>query len=162
LGRADSRIERYRGNRRRRLRCHCHAAADLTLRKAEHVRGCLEKLVNEGLDAVWTVSETDPKNHPLKQLTLGTHGELGYYDPEAAGIIARQQLKPVYHRNGIAYAISRECLVNQKTILGRKTAGIVVPGVHVSIDTPWDMALVEFILTSEKQEDRGPFGASST
>jgi CMP-N,N'-diacetyllegionaminic acid synthase len=132
------------------------------LRKAEHVRRCLEKLVNDDLDAVWTVSETDTKNHPLKQLTLGTHGELGYYAPEAAGIIARQQLKPVYHRNGIAYAISRGCLLNQKTILGRKTAGIVVPGVHVSIDTPWDMALVEFILASEKHGDKALFGASPT
>lgn len=125
------------------------------LRKAEHVRGCLEKLVNEDLDAVWTVSETDTKNHPLKQLTLGPDSELGYYDEAAAKIIARQQLKPVYHRNGIAYAISRDCLLNQKTILGRKTAGVVVPGAHVSIDTPWDMALVEFILASEKNVGRG-------
>jgi CMP-N,N'-diacetyllegionaminic acid synthase len=132
------------------------------LRKAEHVRGCLEKLIDEDLDAVWTVSETDTKNHPLKQLTLGAHGELGYYDPEAAKIIARQQLKPVFHRNGIAYAISRDCLLNQKTIMGRKTAGVVVPGVHVSIDTRWDMALVEFILACEKRGDKGPLGVSST
>lgn len=125
------------------------------LRKSEHVRGCLEKLINEDLDAVWTVSETDSKNHPLKQLTLGPNGELGYYDPAAAKIVARQQLKPVYHRNGIAYAISRDCLVHQKTILGRKTAGLLVPDVHVSIDTPWDMALVEFILASRKSADEG-------
>lgn len=127
------------------------------LRKAEHVRGCLEKLADEDLDAVWTVSETDTKNHPLKQLTLGPNGELGYYDPAAAQIIARQQLKPVYHRNGIAYAISRDCLLNQKTILGRKTAGLLVPGAHVSIDTPWDMALVEFILASRKSAVEGSF-----
>jgi CMP-N-acetylneuraminic acid synthetase len=129
------------------------------LRKAEHVRGCLEKLVNEDLDAVWTVSETDPKNHPLKQLTLGAYGELGYYDPAAATIVARQQLKPLYHRNGIAYAISRDCLLNQKTILGRKTAGLLVPEAHVSVDTPWDMALVEFILASGKSADKGPPGS---
>jgi CMP-N,N'-diacetyllegionaminic acid synthase len=127
------------------------------LRKAEHVRGCLEKLVSENLDAVWTVSETDTKNHPLKQLTLGPNGELGYYEPAAAKIIARQQLKPVYHRNGIAYAISRDCLLNQKTILGRKTAGLVVSDAHVSIDTAWDMALVEFILASRKGADEGSF-----
>ncbi len=120
------------------------------LRRAEDVRGCLEKLIDGGLDAVWTVSETDSKNHPLKQLTLGPDGELGYYDAAAAKIIARQQLKPVYHRNGIAYAISRDCLLNQKAIFGRKTTGHIVPGAHVSIDTPWDMALVEFILASEK------------
>ena len=106
------------------------------LRNPGNVRDCLNKLVVEDLDAVWTVSETDSKSHPLKQLTLGESGELGYYDPAGASIIARQQLQPVYHRNGIAYAISRECLLGQRTIMGRKSAGLVVPGVHVSIDTP--------------------------
>ena len=38
------------------------------LRRARHVLACLEKLISEQLDAVWTVSETDVKNHPLKQL----------------------------------------------------------------------------------------------
>jgi CMP-N-acetylneuraminic acid synthetase len=123
------------------------------LRQAEHVRGCLEKLTNEDLDAVWTVSETDSKNHPLKQLTLGPNGELNYYDPAGSKIIARQQLRPVYHRNGIAYAISRDCLLGQRSIMGRKSAGLVVPGIHVSIDTPWDLALVEFILASAKTGD---------
>lgn len=119
------------------------------LRKTEHVRGCLEKLVNEDLDAVWTVSETDSKSHPLKQLTLGPNGELNYYDPQGSTIVARQQLKPVYHRNGVAYAITRECLLDQRTILGKKTAGFVVPGIHISIDTFWDLALVEFFLASQ-------------
>lgn len=119
------------------------------LRKAEDVRGCLEKLVNEDLDAVWTVSETDSKSHPLKQLTLGPNGELDYYDTRAATIVARQQLKPVYHRNGVAYAITRECLLDQRTILGKKTAGFIIPGIHISIDTFWDLALVEFFIATQ-------------
>jgi CMP-N-acetylneuraminic acid synthetase len=120
------------------------------LRTPQNVRDCLNKMVEDNLDAVWTVSETDSKNHPLKQLTVGERGELGYYDSAGGAIIARQQLKPVYHRNGIAYAISRECLLEQKTIMGRRTAGLVVDGPHVSIDTSWDLALVEFILASNR------------
>ena len=51
---------------------------------------------------MWTLSETDSKSHPLKQLTVDAAGDLDYYDPAGAQIVARQQLKPVYHRNGIA------------------------------------------------------------
>jgi CMP-N-acetylneuraminic acid synthetase len=123
------------------------------LRTAQNVRDCLKKMIDENLDAVWTVSETDSKNHPLKQLTLGENGELGYYDPAGSAVIARQQLKPLYHRNGIAYVISRECLLGQKTIMGKRTAGLIVKGPYVSIDTMWDLALVEFILSSSEADD---------
>ena len=40
------------------------------LRRAEHVTACVEKLIEGHFDAVWTISETDSKNHPLKQLIL--------------------------------------------------------------------------------------------
>jgi CMP-N-acetylneuraminic acid synthetase len=85
----------------------------------------------------------------LKQLTV-TAGELDYYDPAGKAIIARQQLKPVYHRNGIAYAITRDCLLNQGAIKGRRTGGLVLEGHFVSIDTEWDIALVEFIMCSHE------------
>jgi CMP-N,N'-diacetyllegionaminic acid synthase len=119
------------------------------LRRPEHVRAAIEMLVEGSWDAVWTLSETDSKEHPLKQLTV-TAGELDYYDPAGKAIIARQQLKPVYHRNGIAYAITRDCLLNQGAIKGRRTGGLVLEGHFVSIDTEWDIALVEFIMCSHE------------
>ncbi len=102
-------------------------------------------LVDGGWDSVWTVSPTDSKAHPLKQLTV-TGGRLDYYDQGGAAILARQQLKPVYHRNGIAYAMTRECLLEQRSIKGKRSGALVVEGEHVSIDTEWDLALVEFLL----------------
>lgn len=116
------------------------------LRTSADVRECLIKLVEGQWDAVWTVSETDSKNHPLKQLVLEADGGMDYYDPAGANIIARQQLKPVYHRNGIAYAFTRDCLLNQRSIKGARTAALVIEGEHVSIDTEWDLALVDWIL----------------
>ncbi len=116
------------------------------LRHPEHVRGCLRTLVEGAWDVVWTVSETDSKGHPLKQLTVAADGSMDYYDPLGATIVARQQLTPVYHRNGIAYAITRQCLVEQGTIKGARTGAYVVAGEHVSIDTERDMALVEWIM----------------
>jgi CMP-N,N'-diacetyllegionaminic acid synthase len=122
------------------------------LRTPEHVRRTVEMLVEGGWDAVWTLSETDPKNHPLKQLTLDGC-RMNYYDVAGTAIIARQQLKPVYHRNGVAYAITRDCLLNQGRIMGARTGGLVLSGTFVSIDTEWDIALVEFIMRSQGWRD---------
>lgn len=121
------------------------------LRRPEHVTAAIAKLVDGGWDAVWTVSETDSKAHPLKQLTVDGD-QLGYYDARATQIIARQQLQPVYHRNGIAYAMTRECLLNQSTMMGARSAALVLEGHFLSIDTEWDIALVEFMLARDGRE----------
>jgi CMP-N,N'-diacetyllegionaminic acid synthase len=113
------------------------------LRRAEHVMSVLEKLIAESWDAVWTVSPTDVKYHPLKQVTVGEDGAMEYYDPRGASIIARQQLAPVYHRNGAAYAVTRECLLEQGTIKGIRTAAVILNEPMVSIDTLGDFAIAE-------------------
>lgn len=115
------------------------------MRKAAHVTEAIEKLVREDLDSVWTVSPTDSKNHPLKQLKI-VDQKLEYYDPSGEKIIARQQLDAVYHRNGIAYVITRKCLLEQKTIKGRKAGALVVNDIVANIDTPWDLKLAEFLM----------------
>jgi CMP-N,N'-diacetyllegionaminic acid synthase len=113
------------------------------LRRASHIQAVLDKLVKEGWDAVWTVSPTDLKYHPLKQLLVGEGGEMSYVDPEGRHIVARQQLQPVYHRNGVAYAFSRACLLEQRTIMGARSAALVLDEPLVSIDTLDDFRLAE-------------------
>jgi len=121
------------------------------LREPAHVSATIRKLVDEGWDSVWTVSPTDSKAHPLKQLTVAADGRLGYYEEGGAGIVARQQLTPLYHRNGLAYAMTRGCLAEQRTIKGARSAALVVEGEHVSVDTEWDIALVEFMLSRRQK-----------
>jgi CMP-N-acetylneuraminic acid synthetase len=53
----------------------------------------------------------------------------------------------VYHRNGIAYAVTRECLTEQRSIFGRKAGALVVEGDYVSIDTEYDIQLVDWLLS---------------
>ncbi len=114
-------------------------------RRPAQVTKTITHLIEGKYDAVWTVSETDSKAHPLKQLVI--HGaRLDYYDPAGAAIIARQQLVPVYHRNGVAYAISRECLVDKKSIKGEKTSCVVIDDLLVNIDTELDFNYAEFML----------------
>lgn len=117
------------------------------LRRARDVTATVRMLLDGGWDAVWTVSETDSKAHPLKQLTLAPgSGALGYHDPAGKRIVARQQLGRVYHRNGFAYAITRACLTEQKTLMGARTAGLLIEGPALSIDTEEDIDLCEYLM----------------
>jgi CMP-N,N'-diacetyllegionaminic acid synthase len=126
------------------------------LRRSSHVVAAVRKLVDEDWDAVWTVSPTDAKYHPLKQLSIGADGSMTYFDPRGATIIARQALTPVYHRNGAAYVFTRECLVDQDTILGKRTAAVIITEPMISIDTPDDFRIAEAYLTRRSAEDAGP------
>lgn len=108
----------------------------------------IQQLVDNDLDAVWTVSETDLKFHPLKQLTVDQNGLMDYFLKEGRNIVARQQLKPVFHRNGIAYAFSRACLLEQKTIKGRRTGIMIIDGKIPNIDTPEDLDNAEKFMLS--------------
>jgi CMP-N-acetylneuraminic acid synthetase len=124
------------------------------LRRASDVSGVIRMLIEGGYDSVWSVSQTDSKAHPLKQLVV-RDGAMDYWDPRGSQIIARQQLEPVFHRNGVAYAITRSCLLEQRTIKGAKTGAYVVAGEHVSIDTEWDLQLVEWLLSQSAAEAAG-------
>ena len=114
------------------------------LRTADQVEGVLRRLVDDGLDAVWTVSPTDGKAHPVKQLRLDD-GLLAFDHADGAAIVARQQLAPLWHRNGVAYALRRDTLV-AGLLLGTRTGGYVIEGPVANIDDALDLAWAEFLL----------------
>ena len=114
-------------------------------RKPEYITAAVNKMIDGGYDAVWTVSETDAKAHPLKQLVI-KDDRLDYYDPVAVDIIARQQLEPLYHKNGVAYVLARDLIADQETIKGKKTSYLVIDDIMVNIDTEFDFKLAEFVI----------------
>ena len=115
------------------------------LRTKQHIEDSIEMLVNYSYDSVWTVSETDSKCHPLKQLTI-KNKTLDYYDNKGKDIIARQQLEMVYHRNGIAYVLKRDVILNSKTIKGSNCGALICQGDFISIDTEKDIELTNYFL----------------
>ena len=114
-------------------------------REPRHVEEVVKKLVDGDYNSVLTVSETDSKNHPLKQLVIKDDC-VSYYDDAGKGIIVRQQLTPVYHRNGVAYAKMRKCLMNQETFIGPNTYAVVIDEPLVNIDTEQDLKRAQFLL----------------
>lgn len=122
------------------------------LRQKKHVEETIEKLVLEEYDSVWTVSESDSKFHPFKQLKI-VDGLLDYYDPEGKKIISRQQLDTLYYRNGAAYAMTRECLLEQKTLKGKRFGYVLIEELLVNIDSHWEFQLADFILENLKDSE---------
>ena len=115
------------------------------LRQPRHVTCCVKKMIDARTDSCITLSETDPKHHPLKQLCLDGD-RVAYYDPRGEKIIARQMLAPVYHRNGICYAFTRACLMEKGKLITDNSSAVVTDDFTVNIDTLYDVRLAELYL----------------
>lgn len=108
------------------------------LRTESDIEECIDQLINGNFDAVWTVSKIDLKFHPKKILTIEDN-RLSFYDNDAKNIIARQQLDDCYIRNGICYALTRDCILNHKNIYGEKLGYCITEKEIVNIDTIDDL-----------------------
>ena len=118
------------------------------LRKPAHLLGVIKFLIKGNFDAVWTVSKTEMKYHPMKQMLIKDK-LISFVIKDGEKIPRRQELEQTYHINGIAYALTRECIFKQKNRLGKRTGGYIIGGASVSIDTEADFKLVEKILETK-------------
>ena len=121
-------------------------------RQSKYVTQTINKLIHGNFDSVWSISQTDSKSHPFKQYFF-ENDSLDFYDKQGEKIIARQQLKPVYHCNGVSYVMTRECILEQKTTKGQKSSAVIIPGIMINIDTPYDLMLAEFVLKNRLSND---------
>ncbi len=116
-------------------------------RTAQHIFQCVEKLIAEQRDTVWTVSPVDSKHHPLKQLRPTADGGMQLWDQEGEKIIARQQLGPSFIRNGAVYAFTRDCLMEKHSIYGSSMGFVLIEEPLANIDTFADFEKAERLLT---------------
>ncbi len=114
------------------------------LRSHKDIIAAIKKIIDEKKSSVWSITETDSKYHPQKQL-LVNKTNLKFYSPIGKKIIARQQLSKIYHRNGAVYAVSRDYLINQKKLIGKNTGYIISKNYMTSIDNHFDIKYLEWI-----------------
>lgn len=107
-------------------------------RKVADVTKVVEKLVSLELDSVVTVSKTPLSFHPLKQFVLKDE-RLEYFDEMGQTVVARQDLYPTYFRNGVAYAVTRECLIKQKKVIGKNSGLHLIQHEFINIDSVEDI-----------------------
>ena len=115
-------------------------------RYPSQINEVIEKIILSNFETVWTINKVDIKFHPDKQLNIDSNGHLDYFTQKGKKIIARQELKDTYMKNGIAYALTRDCLLKKQVLLGDKAGFILNSGVIVNIDTINDLNLAEKIL----------------
>ena len=117
------------------------------LRTIVDVTESIARLVLTGCDAVWTVSPTELHFHPLKQLVLGEDSTMQLFDDRGLQIIARQQLSPVFHRNGSCYALRRDFLMNGDGLFSpHSSKAVISEGERVNIDTEEDLLRAERVI----------------
>ena len=111
-------------------------------RTVDQLYNILSHLINNNFDCVLTVSETDLKYHPIKQLSI-KDGLLSYIMEEGNQLPTRQSLYPTYHVNGLAYAFTRDCILSQKSRMGKNTAPFIIKDKVINIDTYEDFLYAE-------------------
>lgn len=115
-------------------------------RKKEEVIKAIKKLVDKKFNSIWTISSTDSKFHPDKSLKI-VKNKLSFFTKVGHKILYRQQLQKVYHRNGVAYVVTRH-LIQNKTLMNKNSSYLLSKFNHISIDTNEDLLLAKQILHS--------------
>jgi CMP-N-acetylneuraminic acid synthetase len=120
------------------------------LRRPEDVEAALCALVNSGREAAVTVSRTPAHYTPERALRIREDGSLQFYSAEGGRHTARQSIPAYYHRNGLAYAVTREGIFQHDALIGDHAVAVVVEREVVNIDTELELAWAEFLLAREE------------
>lgn len=111
------------------------------LRRAEEVTRTLCALVQGGHRSATTVSPVPGHFAPEKLLVPDDDsGHLRAY-LAGGGQSRRQGLPTRYYRNGLCYAVTRECLVERGEIVGDNCVGVIIDRFVVNIDEPYELEL---------------------
>lgn len=116
------------------------------MRLPRDIEAATRLLITSGADSVVAVSKLDTKAHPGKALRVDGD-RLGFYEARGAGVVARQSLEPLFFRNGVCYALTRDTLVNKNTIFTEHTLPLLIERPLVNIDEPIDLDWAEFLLS---------------
>ncbi len=114
------------------------------LRTAQHLRDALALL--EGHDSVCSVAEVPRTLSPHYVMKI-EHGLLSSFLPAGRSVTRRQDAPPAYVREGTAYLVRRDVLMDQSSIYGSRCAPLLVESA-LSIDTECDWQEAERLLAA--------------
>lgn len=119
------------------------------LRLPEDINGALTLYEIEHPDMVMSVCEAR-KNPYFNLVEPDTSGALHVSKPLPGGVWARQDAPVVYEHVGMVYVVDPQYLAHAKTIYEGRVIPYVLPAERChDIDTPYDMRLVEFLLSEQ-------------
>jgi CMP-N-acetylneuraminic acid synthetase len=115
------------------------------LRQPSDIEATVHALLTTGADTALTVSRIDTKYHPDKAFTIQAE-RLTFYTPAGQAVTRRQQLTPLYSRNGLCYCFQRETLLVKKALITDNTTPVITERPVANVDEPLDLLWAEFLL----------------
>lgn len=112
------------------------------IRRKKELTQALKKVFKEKFHSAWSISKIEKKNHPLKVLVIKKKN-LTLHNSRGKNIIARQQLKDIYVRNGVFYIFSISELRKNKSIYLDKTLPVIINHKIVNIDNLNDLKIAK-------------------
>ena len=116
------------------------------LRLPEDIDRALDRLVATGADSVISVCDVGAY-HParMRQIIDDQLVELPTREPKE--MLRRQDLPPVYIRNGAIYAVRREVLMERNSMVGKVCRPYIMPEERsVNVDGRLDLLIAEILL----------------
>lgn len=114
------------------------------MRKPSDIKNAVDMLIDSGADSAVTVSEIDEK-FTYKALKLWRSGSKSGKLFRALPQEMEKYYHPLYYRNGICYALTRET-VQKKQIITDNTAPLFIDRPVVNIDTPLDLETARMLM----------------
>jgi CMP-N-acetylneuraminic acid synthetase len=121
------------------------------LRQPEDIDAAIRKLVDTGADSVISVCDVGAY-HParMRQIIDDQLVELPIREPKE--MLRRQDLPPVYIRNGAIYATRRAVVMEQNSMSGKVCRPYIMPEERsVNVDSKLDLLLAEILLRSQER-----------
>ena len=120
------------------------------LREPGDIEVTVRTLVKTGADSAVTMSPIDTKCHPAKIFAI-TDGLLKFHTPVGETVTRRQQLEPLYSRNGLCYCFRRETLLMKQALITQNTVPVLTERSVVNIDEPVDLLWAQFLIDRDRK-----------
>lgn len=116
------------------------------IRKLKKLIDALKILNTNKYDSVVSVTPV-LSMHPERMKKFRNNYLINYLNKKKENMIPRQNLPPVYIRSGSVYMLKRDVLIKQRSLVGKKTYGLVLDGLEaINIDTKDDLKLLKIKL----------------
>jgi len=116
------------------------------LRTANDIEKVIRKVIDNNYPAVATFSKVPAHFTPEKTLLTNKSGTISFYHHDGGKYSLRQKIPTYLHRNGICYAVTKECLFKYKSIIEKNCYPHIIERPTVNIDEPFELELAEWLL----------------
>jgi len=119
------------------------------MRRPEDIDNAVEKLVNTEADSVISVCDVDAY-HPARMRMIVDDQLIELPIKEPREMARRQDLPKIYIRNGAVYAVRRQVLMEQNSMIGQVSRPYIMPVERsVNIDSKLDLLLAQLLMHEE-------------